>query len=103
VSISEDDAKKTASKIVTALERAATKTVLMLSSVKLLIGAAVYIILKNYVNQAAAELWMICLLGFAFFKYELLMSAVVKSELLKEMDDGDLEEEEDDEEEQKAE
>lgn len=94
MNVNEDDAKKTASKIESALEKAATKTVLLLSSGKLLVSAAVYIILKNYVNQAAAELWMTCLLGLAFFKYDLLMSAVVKAELLKEIGEEDAEDEE---------
>ena len=96
--IKETAVKKTASNIVAALERAATKAVLILSSIKLLISTAVYIILKNYISQDAAELWIVCLLGFVFFKYELLMSAVVKFEMLKETDDEDVEEVDDEEE-----
>ena len=87
--LKDNDLEDIASKITSALDSASSNVTLLFFAVKFLACSAVYVLLKNFCSQAAAELWMLAVLGFILFKYELLIGAVVKAELLKKMIDGE--------------
>lgn len=91
-----DDAEMIASKIANALSIAASRVMMTCFVLKFLIGVSLYVILQRFVNQPLAELWMLCIFGFVLFKYELLISAIIKNDLLNKMTSGDGDEEKDD-------
>lgn len=90
-----DDAETLASNIVNSLNAAISKAIVICFAVKFLISISLYVILQQFVNQSMAELWMLCVFGFMLFKYETLISAIIKTDLLKKTINGDENEEKD--------
>ena len=84
-----EEAKNIADKIMNALNAAASKAVLTCFTLKFLVSMSLYVIFQRLFSQVIAELWMVCIFGFTLFKYELLISAIIKTNMLSKMINGD--------------
>lgn len=97
----ENEAENAASKIVSIIERATDKAVLICFSIKFVLAIAIYALLKRFVNEIAAELWMTGVLAYALYSYELVISAFVKVDVMKKLLDESLPEKDESDDEEK--
>ena len=75
-------AKDVANDVMNAINTAADKAVVSCFSLKYAVAVSVYIILKHFLNDIFADLWIAIVLAYAMYSYELIISVLVKKDII---------------------
>lgn len=92
-----DEAREAASRIMSTIDKAADKAVIMCFAMKYVIGIAVYALLKRFVNDMMAEAWMALAFAYVVYSHELVISALVKADIVNKMISENQKDEDDEE------
>lgn len=90
-----NNAGSVADAIASIIEKAACKAMLICFAIKFLTAISVYALLKKFINDAIAELWMTVVFAYVLYSHEHAISTLVKVDIMnKILDENNIEKDE---------